>query len=314
MINKDNVYSGIIGGIVADALGVPYEFNSREKMQQNPATGITGYGEYNQPPGTWSDDSSMTLATMDSLKNGINYKDMIEKFCLWINDAEYTPHDEVFDNGLTTHAALSNYMHNDIYPTESGLTGDRDNGNGSLMRIMPAILYANAMELIPEEKMEFINNVSSLTHAHPISQASCNIYRIIVDEILENPKKDFNELITSGINKSRKYFDNDEFSCFKNLYNDLYNMDESKLSSKGYVVFSLELALHTCYHTNSYKEAVLKAVNYGGDTDTNALIAGGLAALYYGYDSIPEIWLEQIVKLDYIKELCEEFYNSVELI
>ena len=91
-------------------------------------------------------------------------------------------------------------------------------------------------------------------------------------------------------------------------------MDESKLSSKGYVVFSLELALHTCYHTNSYKEAVLKAVNYGGDTDTNALIAGGLAALYYGYDSIPEIWLEQIVKLDYIKELCEEFYNSVELI
>ena len=196
-------------------------------------------------------------------------------------------------------------------PLDCGLTGEHDNGNGSLMRIMPDILYANAVELIPEEKMEFINNVSSLTHAHPISQASCNIYAFIVDEILENPEDDFNELIIRGIDKSRKYYDNDEYSCFKNLYNDLFDMDDNDLSSKGYVVYSLEIALYTCYHTDSYKEAVLKAVNYGGDTDTNALIAGGLAALYYGYDSIPEIWLEQIVKLDYIKELCNEFYNSI---
>ena len=310
MINKENVYSAIIGGVTADALGVPFEFYHRDEMQKHPATTMTGYGTHIQPPGTWSDDSSMTLATMDSLKNGINYNDMISKFCSWIFEAEYTPHDEVFDSGITTRAALNNYHKKNMNPLDCGLTGEHDNGNGSLMRIMPAILYANAAELIPEEKMEFINNVSALTHAHPISQASCNIYRFIVDEILENPEKDFKELITKGIDKSRKYYENDDFPCFDNIYGNLFSMDDEDLSSKGYVVYSLEISLYTCYHTTSYKEAVLKAVNYGGDTDTNAIITGGLAALYYGYDSVPEIWLEQIVKLDYIKELCKEFYNS----
>lgn len=311
MISKENVYSAIIGGIVADAVGVPYEFSNREEMKKNPATGLTGYGQYNQPPGTWSDDSSMTLATMDSLINGINYNDMITKFCSWVFDGEYTPFEEVFDCGVTTLSALEKFRYDHMNPLECGLSGEHDNGNGSLMRIMPAVLYANEAELIPEEKMEFINNVSSLTHAHPISLASCNIYRFVVEEILQNPDKDFKELITNGIDKSREFYDNDNFSCFNNIYGDLFNMDDDNLSSKGYVVYSLEIALYSCYHTSSYKEAVLKTVNYGRDTDTNGIITGGLAALYYGYDSIPEIWIEQIVKLDYIKELCKEFYNSL---
>jgi len=310
MITKENVYSAIIGGVVADALGVPYEFSFREEMQKHPATGMRGYGTYNQPPGTWSDDSSMTLATMDSLINGINYKDMITKFCSWIFDGEYTPYDEVFDCGKTTLSALENFRYNDMNPLNCGLTGEHNNGNGSLMRIMPAILYANAAELIPEEKIEFINNVSALTHAHPISQASCNIYRFIAEEILEHPEKDFKKLIVNGIDKSREYYDNNEYECFNRIYTDLFDMDDDDLSSKGYVVYSLEISLYSCYHTNSYKEAVLKAINYGRDTDTNGIISGGLAALYYGYDSIPEIWLEQIVKLDYIKDLCKEFFNS----
>ncbi len=313
MITKENIYASIIGGVVGDALGVPYEFSYREELQKHPATGITGYGTHNQPPGTWSDDSSMTLATMDSLTSGINYKDMITKFCSWIFDGEYTPFDEVFDHGITTVKALENFRYHNMEPKDCGLTGERDNGNGSLMRIMPAILYANAAELIPEEKMEFINDVSALTHAHPISQASCNIYRFIVEEVLKNPQKDFKELITSGIDKSRIYYDNEEFECFNNIYNGLFDMNDDDLSSKGYVVYSLEVSLYCCYHTDSYKEAVLKAVNYGRDTDTNAIITGGLAALYYGYDSIPITWLEQIVKLDYIKGLCNEFYNSLDI-
>lgn len=310
MITKENVYSAIIGGVVADALGVPYEFSFREEMQKHPSTGMRGYGTYNQPPGTWSDDSSMTLATMDSLINGINYKDMITKFCSWIFDGEYTPYEEVFDCGKTTLSALENFRYNDMNPLDCGLIGEHDNGNGSLMRIMPAILYANAAELIPEEKIEFINNVSALTHAHPISQASCNIYRFIAEEILEHPEKDFKKLIVNGIDKSREYYDNNEYECFNRIYTDLFDMDDDNLSSKGYVVYSLEISLYSCYHTNSYKEAVLKAINYGRDTDTNGIISGGLAALYYGYDSIPEIWLEQIVKLDYIKDLCKEFFHS----
>jgi len=311
MINKENIYAGIFGGFVADALGVPYEFKSRKEMKENPATTMTGYGKYNQPPGSWSDDSSMTLATIDSLTNGVNYDDMMNKFCQWIQEAKYTPCDEVFDYGITTRSALSNYLIDDEDALKCGLTGAHDNGNGSLMRIMPASLYANAKKLSTDKQIEFINNVSSLTHAHKISTASCNIYNFVVQEVLNNPQDDFKELILRGIDKSRKYYDNDEYYYFEGIYGDLFDWDKNNLSSKGYVLFSLEVALYLCYHTDNYQEAVLNAVNLGRDTDTNGLITGGLAALYYGYDSIPDDWIETIIKKEYIELFCDKFYDSL---
>ena len=179
------------------------------------------------------------------------------------------------------------------------------------MRIMPAVLYANAKGYSIEEQIELIDNTSALTHAHPISKASCNIYNFIAQEVIENPEEDFKTVITNGINKSREYYENENYKCFDKLYNDLFTLAEADIFSKGYVVDSLEVALYFCYHTTSYKEAVLKAVNTGGDTDTNAMITGGLAALYYGYDSIPSEWLEKLVKYDYIKELCDNFIESL---
>ena len=110
--------------------------------------------------------------------------------------------------------------------------------------------------------------------------------------------------------KSRKYCENEEYPCFNKLYSSLFTQDESKIGSTGYVVDSLEVALYNCYHTTTYKEAVLKSINYGGDTDTNAIITGGLAGLYYGYGEIPGDWIE-IIKIDYIQDLCEKFYQSL---
>jgi len=309
MITKETVYSGILGGVVGDALGVPYEFNSREGMNRNPATTMRGYGTYNQPSGTWSDDSSMTLATLDSLTGGVDYTDMIDKFSKWIFQAEYTPYDDVFDYGNTTYKALRKYEYNKLKPFECGLGGERDNGNGSLMRIMPAVIYANAKGYSIDKQVEFIDDISALTHAHPISKASCNIYNFISQEVINNPEKSFQRLIEDGIDKSRKYYDNEDYSCFNRIYDSLFSLSIDDLSSKGYVVYSLEVALYCCYHTNSYREAVLMAVNLGRDTDTNAMIAGALAGLYYGYSDIPSDWLNQIARIDYIKELCDKFYE-----
>lgn len=63
-----NKYLGAIFGlIVGDALGVPAEFKSRANMKDDPVTDMIGYGTHNQPAGTWSDDSSMVIATMEWL-------------------------------------------------------------------------------------------------------------------------------------------------------------------------------------------------------------------------------------------------------
>jgi ADP-ribosylglycohydrolase len=60
-------------------------------------------------------------------------------------------------------------------------------------------------------------------------------------------------------------------------------------------------------NSNSYKEAVLKAVNLGEDTDTTAAITGGLAGIIYGEQDIPTEWINKIARLNEIEALLERF-------
>ena len=73
------------------------------------------------------------------------------------------------------------------------------------------------------------------------------------------------------------------------------------------MIDTIETVIYCLRNTSSYREAVLKAINFGGDTDTNGAICGGLAGIYYGYDSIPIDWIDEIVRLDDILELCEKY-------
>ncbi len=312
---KNYVKGSIIGAIVGDAMGVPYEFSTQKEMKQKPCTTMTGNGTYNQPTGTWSDDSSMIIATMDSLKNGLDYEDMIDKFCDWIFNAKYTPHDDVFDYGKTTYKALENRNLDHKEPLSCGMTGERDNGNGSLMRILPASIYCYYNEIPTSEQIKIINNISSLTHAHRISEDSCNIYNFIIQEILkskeENKEEPLNELITMGLDKSRQYYDSKKHEEFHRIYSTLLLDEDRDIGSTGYVVDSLETAIHISYFTDSYKNSILDTVNLGGDTDTNAVITGGITGLYYGYDKIPDEWLNKLVKKDTVVKYFNEFYNSL---
>ncbi|MGN8955681.1 ADP-ribosylglycohydrolase family protein [Bariatricus sp. HCP28S3_B10] len=91
---------------MADALGVPVEFKSRQELKSNPVKDMTGYGTHPVPAGTWSDDTSMAIATLDSLTAGIDYDDIMSKFCAWKTKAAYTAIDEVFDMGVSTNTAF----------------------------------------------------------------------------------------------------------------------------------------------------------------------------------------------------------------
>ena len=157
-IIKDSVYGFVIG----DALGVPVEFQSRESLTRNPVTTMIGYGSYaDLPEGVWSDDTALTLATMDSISkcNGyINYKDMADRFCNWVNNAEYTSTNNVFDIGITTKYALMKYWEEKRNPTECGGTSINENGNGSLMRMLPIALYCYYKDLSVDEILEVVKN------------------------------------------------------------------------------------------------------------------------------------------------------------
>lgn len=165
----NKIYNGIMGLVVGDALGVPVEFKKRDTYT---VTDMTGYGTYNQPPGTWSDDSSLTLATLDSMvKLGkIDTADIMQNFFYWLDDGMFTPYGKVFDVGGGTRRAISRYA-NGKEPTKCGGKTRMDNGNGALMRILPVAMLPDY-----SEKQSELLSVAHLTHAHFISDFGCVVY------------------------------------------------------------------------------------------------------------------------------------------
>ena len=292
------VKDGIIGFVVGDALGVPLEFKSREELEKNPVAEMRDGGLWEQPKGTWSDDSAMTIATMTSIvnKKEIDYEDIMSEFIKWRYEDEHTNSDAgSFDIGGTTSTALSNYRFG-AQALESGCGGEGDNGNGSLMRILP-------LAYIKDIDYETIENISSLTHAHMRSKIACVLYTEIAKSLLENDLEK-REHVDLACDKIKEYYkDSDELEHFERIFSN----DLDEVTGRIYVVGSLECVIHCFLTTDNYRDAVLKAVNMGGDTDTNAAICGGLAGIYYGYDSIPVDWMEQINRIDEVLALCERY-------
>ena len=297
------VKDGIIGFIVGDALGVPVEFYSRNELEEEPVVDMREYGTYGQPKGTWSDDSSMTIATMTSIinKKGIDYEDIMDEFIKWMDNAEHTPHGEVFDKGSTTSRGLNRYKQG-CDALSSGGSSTHDNGNGSLMRVLP-------LAYLPGIDYETIENVSALTHAHERSKIACVLYVEIAKSMLSNEDLSIDEHIENSNAKIRQYYKGcEELEHFNRIFDN--DFSEGILSG-GYVIDTIETVIYCLRNTSSYKEAVLKAINFGGDTDTNGAICGGLAGIYYGYDSIPIDWIEEIVGIDELLELCKKYEESL---
>ena len=292
------VKDGIIGLVVGDALGVPVEFNSRESLKNNPVINMREYGTYNMPKGTWSDDSSMTLATMNSIlnKKAIDYEDIMNEFCEWFFKSKYTQYNETFDYGNTTSKSLMKYI-NGFDAIKCGGNSTHDNGNGSLMRILP-------LAFIRDIDYESIECVSGLTHSHKRSQIACVLYIEIAKSMIINDLK-IDEHIENACRKIIEYYgDCEELIHFKRIFNDTLT---ENIQSSGYIIDTLESVIYCLKNTDNYRDAVLKAVNLGGDTDTIAAICGGLCGIYYGFEDIPIDWIEEIPKIDKVISLCEKY-------
>lgn len=296
----------MFGHAIADALGVPVEFASREELDNAPVTDMEGFGTYPYPEGCWSDDTSMSLATLDSLSNGmLDFDDIMIKFGAWYYKDEYTPTWEMFDVGNNCSFAIDNYFDKHKTIAECGLHDEYSNGNGSLMRIHPFILYTFVKQLPFEDMIDMIHTASALTHAHERSKVACGIYAFILTHLLQKNDK---SAVHMALQQAKTYyFDNVEITHYANLFrNDFDKTERSKIKSGGYVVDTLEAAIWCLLTTDNYKECVLKAVNLGDDTDTVAAIAGGLAGALYGYSSIPTEWISVLKRKEYILDLCEK--------
>lgn len=312
------VLDGVMGLAVADALGLPVEFEDRDTLREDPVMGMRSYGTYNQPAGTWSDDTSMTLSLLESLTKTLDYKDIMDKFIDWFERGKYTPHGEPFDIGNTTRESLARYKKG-VPPLKCGGSKEGDNGNGSLMRILPLVFYLKSLYKgdfqEKEEIFTIIHNISSLTHRHKRSLIACGIYLSIAWKLLEG--EDLEGAIGLGIYEAIDYYGSldgfkAELKHFLKLEDKNFkNLEEKEIKTSGYVVDTLEAAIWSLLNTSDYKTCVLKAVNLGNDTDTVGAVAGGLAGISYGYKTIPSQWKETLVRRQYIEDLSNNFYMSL---
>jgi ADP-ribosylglycohydrolase len=286
-ITAKQVESVLLGVAVGDALGVPVEFKARGTFK---VTDMTGFGTHNQPPGTWSDDTSLTLCLADAMAGGFTGYSLLEKtaenFVRWFEKGEFTAHGKVFDIGISTNRAILKLKRR-MLPTESGCEDVSENGNGSL------------------------------THAHPISILACIIYVKYLIKLLRGGDKfmafeETQKEITDALMKGalRAYYKNEVADYFMPLIfpcNKWQLCDESDIESGGFVADTLKAAIWCFLTTDNYRDAVLKAVNLGGDTNTTAAVTGGLAGLYYGFgeSGIPQDWIGKLAGVQIILDTAD---------
>lgn len=305
------IKSALFGVAVGDALGVPVEFKSRDEISRHPVTGMTGYGTYDLPPGTWSDDSSLTFCLAEALTRGFDINAIGQNFVRWHREAFWTAQGEVFDVGNATRVAIDR-LSRGMQADKAGSTDEKSNGNGSLMRILPLLFQMLDKPL--NERFEITRQVSSITHGHIRSVIACFYYLEFARQILEGKDKaeiymDVQTVISGHL--SALLIDPAEVVKFDRLLkDDISLLPEEKIESRGYVIHTLEAAVWCLLTTGSYSEAVLRAVNLGEDTDTTAAVTGGLAGLLYGYDEIPEGWTAQIARKDDILDLADRLAEN----
>ena len=300
----------IYGLVVGYALGVPVEFEKRDTYS---IIDMVGYGTYNQPPGTWSDDTSLTLALMEHLGEKSDLSILIDKFVSY-RDGYLTPFGYCFDIGIATNEAIERYL-SGISPEVCGGKDERSNGNGALMRISPLVfLLLKNFNLINQFKV--IKKYTTVTHGHPRSIVASIIYFFLLKDMLFNDS--LPEVLDSVQIKLEEIFSqNSEYweeyeNHFKEIFDEeFYHKSREEIKSTGYVVDTLKACLWCVGTTNSFKDAVLKAVNLGEDTDTIGAITGTLAGAKYSFESIPKEWIEKLVNKALIEEKCEQLFNGI---
>ena len=302
---SSRIRGALYGVAVTDALGGPVEFKHRGSFP--PVTEFRYNGNFKLPPGAWTDDTSMTLCLAESLvDNGGNFvlHDQIARYIKWYKNGYLSSTGQCFDIGNATRQALGiwadKFRHtggtvevNGRLPGQArideALNREYSCGNGSLMRCVPIPLVFHN----DREQAEVFAELASIpTHPHPICIEACQLYtRLIVDMLVSTAGPTKSSVFTSfqGF-KLRTEPMIKAFAKYESL-DFVKQIPDSEISSSGFVVHTLDAAFWAFLSTDTFRDGALKVVNLGNDADTVGAVFGGLAGAFYGFDAIPDSWI-----------------------
>jgi ADP-ribosyl-[dinitrogen reductase] hydrolase len=293
---RERYQGALLGLAVGDAVGTTVEFSPRGTF--TPVTGMTGGGPFDLAAGQWTDDTSMALCLAASLveKGDFDARDQMDRYVAWMQHGYMSSTGSCFDIGITTSAALNNYIKSN--EPFSGSSDPRTAGNGSLMRLapVPMFYYPDYVAAI-----HYSGESSRTTHAAPESVDACRYFALLLCNAFAGLEKE--ELLAPP---DVDPFDPPLAPKIATIASGVYRTKtRDRIVGNGYVVNSLEAALWSFANSDSYQEAILTAVNLGDDTDTTAAICGQVAGAYYGVSAIPAAWLAKLALRAEIEELAD---------
>ncbi len=304
MSQKDNTYdkfSGTLLGLaIGDALGAQVEFKPRGSF--DPVTDMQGGGPHDLEPGYWTDDTSMALCLAESLiESDFDLKGQLAKYLKWYQEGYLSSTGECFDIGNNTADSLNHYKMTGELPPEK----ERAAGNGSLMRLAPVPMYCHRDFA---RAVEYSGQSSLTTHNNIMAIDACRFVGGLIQKFI-NSKDKSAAYKEQEINATAAILSLDN-RVLKAISGALAKESAAKISSDGFVINSLEASLWAFYQGNSFKEALLKAVNLGHDADTIGAITGQLAGAFYGQKAIPEPWIKKLAYREKILSLIEDLFRK----
>lgn len=298
---EERLLGGLYGLLVGDALGVPYEFHDAEDLPavielRPPATFRRAHEGV--PPGTWSDDGAQALALLASLLDhdgALDDVDFARRLVNW-HDTGYCAVDrQVFDVGVQTSFAIE-ALRAGAPPLEAGPSGERQNGNGSLMRVLPLALAFRGDDAA---LIDAAYRSSRPTHGHARARVCCALYSLWARRLLDGVPDAF----TSAVATLRANVEADSAEDVALEYH-LRPEEAPEGRGSGYVVDSFQSARMVLEAHADYRSVVVAAVRLGDDTDTTAAIAGGLAGVRGGLRSVPAEWLSGLRGKEIVEPLA----------
>lgn len=301
------VKEGIIGCAIGDALGLSAKGQKREYLLDHPVLKMLPSIRKNIQKGSWSDCTSLMIATTVAItKRDINYDYIAENCVSWFTSNKYCSVGEAFGIGSTTLNALLEFTKREKVAYECGLSDFNNNGNSALKMVIPLAYYFTAKKASKDEVYDTIRKVCSITHKHDISICACYIYVHYLMLILNGNNKfaAYKKLKTMDYS----YFSNSTLEYFSRiLIGNLFELDIDEINSSSFVVDTLESVIWCFMQSENYKDCILACANIGDDTSAIGGLTGTIAGIYYGTNKIPSSWVELLKKVDYLTEISESY-------
>jgi ADP-ribosylglycohydrolase len=311
VIRPHRILGGLVGLVVGDALGVPVDHESRGDRATSPVTGLTGGGMHGQPAGSWSGEVSLALCTTEALLDSYSAHHLAGLFARFLQEGYWTPRGEIFRLNDTTRDSIARIC-SGVPAERSGSGAELENDTGALVRVFP-IAMAFSRWSIPL-MLERVHEASRITHAHPRAQMASGLLALTTRNLVY--QRAAGAAYRYAMEDARRLYLEEPWRSERKLFRRVLRgtigeLQEEQIVSDREPPNALEAAFWAFQKFRTFPEAVLKAVNLGGDTPTVGALAGGLAGIAHGIDAIPKDWIDNLARKEEVLGIAERFAAMV---